>query len=716
MNQKLFARAEQPTGSSSADTYGWDSVFAIYFDGANAAIKASWSTIDNNAKHIVQSADDDDSYKIDATFGPWQLTPGGDGKNVRMQCPITSGTYFTKEKNYPLAGVDVFIEVGMEWIPNPDQFAFVMSGNTLIDTIRASLDGNQIPSQLKDEFSNKGKKLSDKSTAQLIKKNKNGKGVEWIISDDHINFYLFYQEDKEKSKDEFINVYQYEKSWEVNLKIIQDEIIDGEPAILIFNITHNPTEGIAATVLPELFSIWFNKNVGEFNHVFSSLNLDPIISKSPQFSWLSPIEASYAVIDNGPTDSSIFSVLSMTTQNISAASHQVSPNAIPSGADAGFLISSRLFVKNMLLVGARALFKGSKDDDFLITNDGLTVINDKDLLLGKFEMDEKKQGTINAKSFPDELDDSKISQDLRDDLAEIFFVSDQYKVDVIVSGEQWLLSKGDNSSEYILHLTKKTIDVYISTEIKIQRGGFEITLQDNSAEIKFIDLTYSANSDFNVHINYTENLKLTLQKKGNKNILWFDPITNPKLDVTVTKTDSAINRLTIEAGVGAGLALLFAIGPIGYSCIARCVANAEIAETSENSVRAFLNEGLLAPTDDGVAAALAEEVVAAMAQRSEGMLTSIGTALNAPRWMVVAALASITALIVTFDEKVINRHLENMAHKQWDKLPGFDEFAQSIINPYAFPQIDGFDLVSAQIAGSLQIGFKTKYSNQSIHQ
>jgi hypothetical protein len=78
-------------------------------------------------------------------LGPWQLTTGGDGKNIRMICPFASGTYTAGAHSFPLANVRVVIEVGMEWVPNPDQFSFVIDNNAVVNAIKSVLDRTRFP-------------------------------------------------------------------------------------------------------------------------------------------------------------------------------------------------------------------------------------------------------------------------------------------------------------------------------------------------------------------------------------------------------------------------------------------------------------------------------------------------------------------------------------------------------------------------------------------
>ena len=110
-------------GGNNADTYGWDTAFAINFNNANAALTAAWPNVNPGAKNLSQAASDDPDYNINAVLGPWQLTVGGDGKNIRMACPIASGTYNAGSHQIPLAGTNtqVVIEVGVA-IVRPAEF------------------------------------------------------------------------------------------------------------------------------------------------------------------------------------------------------------------------------------------------------------------------------------------------------------------------------------------------------------------------------------------------------------------------------------------------------------------------------------------------------------------------------------------------------------------------------------------------------------------
>src|SRR5450759_326198 len=333
MNTELMTqRASVPTprsGSattSDADTYGWDTAFAINFDNANKAITAAWPSVNAGAKNLVQAADDDPSFHINAVLGPWQLTIGGDGKNIRMLCPVASGVYNAGSTAISFDGKNcsVVIEIGMQWVPNPGQFFFVLSGPTKVDAIKADLNQNKIDAQLQSAFVANKNPLSPGATVQVVTA-----GEEWFIIDGTRNFYIFHSTDK--YNDEFLNVYQFEAAWANDLQALAQAASADEPAVAIITIIGNPATGIAAAVLPDLLSTWFNTNIAEFNHVFASLDLSPIVAAKDKYAWMKPTATSYAVTDEGSLSSSVFGVLTMALGHQNSGNHQVSPYAIPAG-------------------------------------------------------------------------------------------------------------------------------------------------------------------------------------------------------------------------------------------------------------------------------------------------------------------------------------------------------------------------------------------------
>jgi hypothetical protein len=171
--------------------------------------------------------------------------------------------------------------------------------------------------------------------------------------------------------------------------------------VTVRNAKCTPDPGVIVNgVFPECLATWFNQNLQAFNHVFATVDLDADLAKdSAGFKWLMPTHTSYAVVDQGTMDSSVFAVLSMTEyREPTRLNHQVSPNAIPTYARAGFLISRERFLEKMVLPGVPALFVKATDsdtgpattDDFDVDDDGASITNVKSMNFQDLKLDDGK--------------------------------------------------------------------------------------------------------------------------------------------------------------------------------------------------------------------------------------------------------------------------------------------------------------------------------------
>src|SRR6185295_2558490 len=158
-------------------------------------------------------------------------------------------------------------------------------------------------------------------------------------------------------------------------------------------------EGVQ-TVLEE----WLLANLQQFNHVFSVVDLGSVADKAG-FQWLKPSKIGYAVNTEGASDPKnyVFGVLAMTEGRTSdKLPPEISPNIIPTGADAGFLISQERFLKKLLLPGMATLFKNATADDFDVDSDGTMVRNKFGLSFRGFQLEDGSfidQANIDALKF-----------------------------------------------------------------------------------------------------------------------------------------------------------------------------------------------------------------------------------------------------------------------------------------------------------------------------
>lgn len=699
--------------NKNADTNDWDTVFAIRFNDANTAITHNWANVDSKAKNVSQAASDDPSYDLNGVLGPWQLTVGGDGKNIRMKCPFVSGNYAAGSATYDVKDYAVVIEVGMEWVPNPDQFAFTVSGNPEVNTIKTDLDKSTVDDTLKAEFTKNGKDLSASTTASII-----ASGENWLITDGKNHYYIFYNMDK--YKDEFLQIYEFQDTWKNNLQVLKNEVSSEEPAVVIITIENNKTEGIAAAVLPELLSEWFNSNIGDLNYVFSALDISPFLSDNDKYRWIKPTGTSYAVTDNGTLYNSVFGVLTMTQHNTAPSSHQVSPNAIPSGndANAGFLISGQSFMKNMMLAGAQTVFDNAPASAFDISNDGLTVTNNADMTWGRFKKDDKSIVSVSS-SYAAQLDAGTLPDKMVSDFMGNFYPDGQgggsyipgidikgYSVHVTEKGQNWYLASSDEKTEYLLELKGDKIETYNSIVFNIKKQQFKMSLDNSYLEIQFIDLMYPESWEYDVHINYTEQVALGLTTISGKQIFWFSEVTKD-LTVNVTKTKTAVTVDIVEDSILAVISLVAVVAPL-IDGIRAAVAVGEVTDKIgvaavdiDGFVDAFEDTPLLDQEENEV------NGVANGAKQVRGGWTGFKNAFTSTRWKVLGGIVCVIGAGVA-TQAAIEAIMEAIAKGDWEKVPGFDEFANDVIVPYSWPGISDYDLKSTQLAASLQIGLETQ--------
>lgn len=106
-----LALVQSPAPQTNADTFGWDTAFAISADDVNKAIvdkKSSPTTFDATAP--------DTSCSATGTFGNWQLT-GGAGVVVHMSIPLITGNFLYQGKTTKMDGLTFIVEVKLNFIP-----------------------------------------------------------------------------------------------------------------------------------------------------------------------------------------------------------------------------------------------------------------------------------------------------------------------------------------------------------------------------------------------------------------------------------------------------------------------------------------------------------------------------------------------------------------------------------------------------------------------
>jgi hypothetical protein len=121
---------------------------------------------------------------------------------------------------------------------------------------------------------------------------------------------------------------------------------------------------MARYVIEAALAAWCNASLGEFAHVFSTVNVDRIIDKG-QWAFLNPTYTSYAYADAATADDSILGVLCMTDHRAPGKNiQQIDNRTIPSGAQGGFLLSTERLLTDLVLPSLKVHWPDAAPDKF----------------------------------------------------------------------------------------------------------------------------------------------------------------------------------------------------------------------------------------------------------------------------------------------------------------------------------------------------------------
>ena len=106
--------------SSPVNMNNWDTVTVIRADSLNAAIAAEKTYPGKIDYSLTDDAADGSVYKISGTFRPWQITPGGSGKNVWFEIVFDDGTFEAGGNTFRLKETSAVISVELAYFPRPE--------------------------------------------------------------------------------------------------------------------------------------------------------------------------------------------------------------------------------------------------------------------------------------------------------------------------------------------------------------------------------------------------------------------------------------------------------------------------------------------------------------------------------------------------------------------------------------------------------------------
>jgi len=148
-----------------------------------------------------------------------------------------------------------------------------------------------------------------------------------------------------------------------------------DPAVVIQRVNYGdatPTPQEQALFEASL-GLLLMQNLIAFSHVFSVVNLNQKAAEKAFF-WLKPTYTSYAYFQGLDDDNSYLAVLNQTEGRSSEGlTNQVAASAIPPGMDGSILISTQLFMLQLVMPGLTRTFTNADAESFTLSDSGETI-------------------------------------------------------------------------------------------------------------------------------------------------------------------------------------------------------------------------------------------------------------------------------------------------------------------------------------------------------
>lgn len=147
-----------------------------------------------------------------------------------------------------------------------------------------------------------------------------------------------------------------------------------QPAAVLVSLQLNKDVGtVSEAIIEEGLRNWLNANLGEFNHIFSVVDLNRMIDQD-QWGFVTPNYTSYGFLDGSDLSTSILGVLTMTGDRTGDdLANQISNDIIPSVSKAGFLVSQKRTLLDLVRPAIEQAYPGLNDSNFLLNDAGTTL-------------------------------------------------------------------------------------------------------------------------------------------------------------------------------------------------------------------------------------------------------------------------------------------------------------------------------------------------------
>jgi len=208
--------------------------------------------------------------------------------------------------------------------------------------------------------------------------------------------------------------------YDLKVRTVSSGVGDQIVAVTGFDAPEGRLSDLEGGILCSLMSLWLNapENLQKFTTLFSTVLINNAGVASDEYKWLRSTAISYAYADMGTDESSLFGVLCMTNQRSAVGI----PNQLPivnlvCDDNAALIISRQIYVKYHLFPSLSKVFPGSKQSNFILSDDLLTITG-RDIQLDSVILDGETYNPV-AKTLSITLNSACISMtaEIRTDIA-----------------------------------------------------------------------------------------------------------------------------------------------------------------------------------------------------------------------------------------------------------------------------------------------------------
>lgn len=160
-----------------------------------------------------------------------------------------------------------------------------------------------------------------------------------------------------------------------HLLLTRTETNDPTDPIITFvalDFTQPLTPANAKSSIQRVFETWCEQNLADFAHIFAVVDLNTKIATG-RWAFCKPHTTNYAIVDKIDKSASYLGILCMTSKDPVPNIQQISAFSVPAKCSAGFLISPRRVLEDIVKPSMTAVWPKLDPNDLTVDSSGLVL-------------------------------------------------------------------------------------------------------------------------------------------------------------------------------------------------------------------------------------------------------------------------------------------------------------------------------------------------------